>query len=48
MTRRIPIFEFNEELSSKKPQVYKSLIEGVSEAIKSVLLAHSGKFEFCS
>ena len=34
MTRRIPIFEFNEELSSKKPQVYKSLIEGVSEAIK--------------
>tara|TARA_Y100001963_G_C6577930_1_gene351991 strand:- start:284 stop:553 length:270 start_codon:yes stop_codon:yes gene_type:complete len=35
MTRRIPIFEFNEELSSKKPQVYKSLIEGVSEAIKS-------------
>ena len=34
MTRRIPIFEFNEELSSKRPQVYKSLIEGVSEAIK--------------
>ena len=34
MTRRIPILEFNEELSSKKPQVYKSLIEGVSEAIK--------------
>ena len=35
MTRRIPIFEYNEELSSKKTQVYKSLIEGVSEAIKS-------------
>ena len=35
MTRRIPIFEFNEELSSKKHQVYKSLIEGVSEAIKT-------------
>ena len=34
MTRRIPIFEFNEELSSKKPQVYKSLVEGVTEAIK--------------
>jgi hypothetical protein len=35
MTRRIPIFEFNEELSPKKPQVYKSLIDGVSEAIKA-------------
>ena len=35
MTRRIPIFEFNEELSSKKTQVYKSLIEGVTEAIKT-------------
>ena len=35
MTRRIPILEFNEELNSKKPQVYKSLIDGVSEAIKS-------------
>ena len=35
MTRRIPIFEFNKELRSKKHQVYKSLIEGVSEAIKS-------------
>ena len=35
MTRRIPIFEFNEELKSKKHQVYKSLIEGVTEAIKS-------------
>ena len=35
MTRRIPIFEFNDELNSKKPQVYKSLIDGVSEAIKS-------------
>ena len=35
MTRRIPIFEYNEELSTKKPQVYKSLIEGVTEAIKN-------------
>ena len=35
MTRRIPIFEFNEELKSKKHQVYKSLIDGVSEAIKT-------------
>ena len=35
MTRRIPILSFNEELSSKKTQVYKSLIEGVSEAIKN-------------
>ena len=34
MTRRIPIFEFNEELSPKKHQVYKSLINGVTEAIK--------------
>ena len=35
MTRRIPIFEFNEELNTKKPQVYKSLIDGVTEAIKN-------------
>ena len=35
MTRRIPIFTFNEELNSKKPQVYKSLIDGISEAIGS-------------
>jgi hypothetical protein len=35
MTRRIPIFEFNEELSPKKHQVYKSLVDGISEAIKS-------------
>ena len=34
MTRRIPIFEFNEELNHKKPQVYKSLVDGISEAIK--------------
>ena len=33
--RRIPILSFNEELGSKQTQVYKSLIEGVSEAIKS-------------
>ena len=30
MTRRIPILTFNEELSSKKTQVYKSLIYGLS------------------
>ena len=35
MTRRIPIFEYNEELNSKKPMVYKSLIDGVTEAIKT-------------
>ena len=35
MTRRIPIFEYDEELSSKKHQVYKSLIDGVTEAIKT-------------
>ena len=35
MTRRIPILSFNEELSLKRPQVYKSLIEGVTEAIKN-------------
>ena len=35
MVRRIPIFEFNEELSPKKHQVYKSLIDGVTEAIKT-------------
>ena len=33
MTRRIPIFSHDEELNSKK--VYKSLIEGVTEAIKT-------------
>ena len=33
MTRRIPIFEYNEELNSKQRQVYRSLVEGVSEAI---------------
>ena len=35
MTRRIPIFSHNEELSSKKNKVYKSLIDGVTEAIKN-------------
>ena len=33
MTRRIPILSINEELNSKKT-LYKSLVEGVSEAIK--------------
>ena len=35
MTRRIPVFEFSEELSPKKRQVYKSLVDGVTEAIKT-------------
>ena len=35
MTRRIPILAYNDELSSKKHQVYKSLIDGVSEAIRT-------------
>ena len=35
MTRRIPIFEYNEELKSSKHKVYKSLIDGVTEAIKN-------------
>ena len=34
-SRHIPVFDFNEELNPKKRQVYKSLIEGVSEAIKT-------------
>tara|TARA_R100001015_G_C4549979_1_gene112056 strand:+ start:178 stop:450 length:273 start_codon:yes stop_codon:yes gene_type:complete len=33
--RSIPILSFDDEISSKKPQVYSSLIEGVSEAIKT-------------
>jgi hypothetical protein len=33
--RRIPIFSYDDELNSKQTQVYKSLIEGVSEAIKT-------------
>lgn len=33
--RRIPILSFDDEISSKKPQVYSSLVEGVSEAIKA-------------
>mgnify|MGYP003132736547 FL=1 len=35
MARRIPIISYNEELSNKKSKVYKSLVEGVSEAIKT-------------
>ena len=35
MTRRIPIFEYNEELKSSKHKVYKSLVDGVSKAIKT-------------
>ena len=34
-SRRIPIFLLGIELNPKKCQVYKSLIEGVSEAIKT-------------
>ena len=33
--RHIPVISFNElELKQKKPQVYKSLVEGIAEAIK--------------
>ena len=35
MTRRIPIFEYNEELKTSKHKVYKSLVDGVTEAIKA-------------
>ena len=35
MARRIPIFEYNEELKSSKPQDYKSFVDGVTEAIKT-------------
>ena len=35
MTRLIPILAYNDELSSKKHQVYKSLVDGVTEAIKT-------------
>ena len=34
MTRRIPILSPN-DTSSTKPQVYKSLVDGISEAIKT-------------
>jgi hypothetical protein len=34
MARRIPVFEYNEELKSSKHRVYKSLVDGVTEAIK--------------
>ena len=44
MTRRIPIFEYNEELNSKQRQVYRSLVEGVSEAIKT----DKEEYEKCS
>tara|TARA_R110000744_G_scaffold316799_1_gene423424 strand:+ start:671 stop:952 length:282 start_codon:yes stop_codon:yes gene_type:complete len=34
--RHIPIISFNElELKKKKPQVYKSLIEGITEAFEN-------------
>jgi len=34
--RKIPIISFNElELKKKKPQVYKSLIEGITEAFET-------------
>ncbi len=33
--RHIPVISFNElELKQKKPQVYKSLVEGIAEAIE--------------
>ena len=34
--RKIPVISFNElELRSKKPQVYRSLVEGIDEAIQN-------------
>ena len=34
--RNIPIISFNElELKKKKPQVYRSLVEGITEAFKN-------------
>ena len=34
--RHIPIISFNElELKQKKPQVYKSLVEGITEAFET-------------
>ena len=33
--RKIPVISFNElELKKKKPQVYKSLVEGITEAFE--------------
>ena len=42
MKRRIPILSLK-DATSKKPQVYKSLVEGVSEAIKN----NSNKVRIC-
>ncbi len=42
MKRRIPILSLK-DATSKKPQVYKSLVEGVSEAIKN----DSNKVRIC-
>ena len=34
--RHIPVISFNElELKQKKPQVYKSLVEGITEAFET-------------
>ena len=34
--RKIPVISFNElELKKKKPQVYKSLVEGITEAFEA-------------
>ena len=42
--RHIPIISFNEvELDRKRPQVYKSLVEGISDAIKD----NDSKIELC-
>ena len=35
MTRRIPIVSFNDEYSLNRPQIYKSLVEGVIEAMEN-------------
>jgi hypothetical protein len=42
--RHIPVISFNElELKQKKPQVYKSLVEGITEAFKN----NSNEIKLC-
>ena len=42
--RHIPVISFNElELKQKKPQVYKSLVEGITEAFET----NSSEIKLC-
>jgi hypothetical protein len=42
--RHIPVISFNElELKQKKPQVYKSLVEGITEAFET----NSNEIKLC-